>query len=218
MSTTTDDLEPTVRKRTQKIRALVEDAELVAANRRHLVDTTTNLLRKKGYHNTSTRDIAQAAGMSVGAIYQYIQHKEDIMVLILQAVIEVYEERFYPLAETGRPARERLWQAIGSYYRTLDEHHAKTDVLYHQFSALGAQTKKNFAQLEEKVHGIMKSILDQGVAEGDFVPVDTYLVAHNIVSLGHMWALKRGRFRNLLTIDQYIDQQQRYLEKVLIKA
>jgi hypothetical protein len=52
-----------------------------------------------------------------------------------------------------------------------------------------------------------------GVAEGDFMPVDTYLIAHNIVSLGHMWALKRGRFRNLLTIDQYIAEQQRYLEK-----
>jgi TetR/AcrR family transcriptional regulator, cholesterol catabolism regulator len=206
------------RGRKQKIRALVEDPALVTANRRHLVATTTALLRTKGYHNTSTRDIAAAADMSVGAVYQYIQHKEDIMVLILQSVVEIYEERIYPLAAEGRRARERLREAVDRYYRTLDEHHARTNVLYQQFSVLDARTRKSFSLLEDKVHGIMKAILDQGVADGDFAAVNTFLVAHNIVSLGPMWALTRRRFRNVLTIDEYIAEQQRCLDKLLAVA
>ena len=206
------------RRQRRAIRALVEDRDLVASHRRHLVKTTTALLRKKGYHNTSTRDIAAAAGMSVGAVYQYIQHKEDLMLLILQSLVDIYEQRVYPLAEKGERARERLWAAVDHYYRTLDEHHDKADVLYHQFSVLGGETKRRFSAIEEKVHAIMKAILDQGVAEGEFAEVNTFVVAHNIVSLGHMWALKRRRFRNIMSIDQYIAEQQRCLASILSAA
>ena len=205
-----------LRAKVGKIRSLVEDQVLVSRNRLVLIETATRLFRAKGYHNTSTRDIAQKAGMSVGSIYQYILKKEDLIVLILSSVVEIYESRIFSLAHAEGSARQRLWDAVTVYYRTLDEHHAKTDVLYHNFSEFEPATQRFLVELEDRVSGIIRTLLDQGVADGEFAPVNTIFAAHNIVSMGHMWALKRGRFKSVITIDQYIEEQQRHMAETLL--
>jgi AcrR family transcriptional regulator len=205
----------TLSKHVEQIRTLVDDRDLVSSNRHLLADTATRLFRAKGYHKTSTRDIATEAGMSVGAIYQYIRHKEDLVVLILQSFFEIYQKRIGSLVDAPGSATVRLHKVVDIYYRLLDEHHAKTDVLYHNFSGLGAQARNYLVDIEENVTGLMRRLLEQGIAEGAFRPVNTHFLAHNIVSMGHMWALKRRRFRNIMTLDDYIREQQTYLDMAL---
>jgi TetR/AcrR family transcriptional regulator, cholesterol catabolism regulator len=205
-----------IQGKVRKIRTLVEDPDLIANNRRILIETATKLFRVKGFHNTSTRDIAVKAGISVGAIYQYILTKEDLIVLILNSVVEIYEKTIYPLADTDQPVKERLHSAVEIYYRTINAHHEKTDVLYHNFSGFNHNTKNFLAEIEMRVRSIFVKIVEQGIADGSFITVNTVFVAHNIVSMGHMWALKRGRFRNLMTIDDYIFDQLKFLDAILI--
>lgn len=200
----------------KRIRSLVDDPDLVAQNRAILIDTASKLFRANGFHSTSTRDIALHAGFSNGAIYQYILKKEDLIVLILSTVVETYEQKIYPLADSEGSPRDRLWKAVDAYYRTLDEHHAKTDLLYHNFSGFEPSTKSFLNDLEERVTSIFRTILVQGVKDGEFKPVNVVFVAHNIVSMAHMWALKRGRFRDVMSIDEYIAEQRRHLEAVLL--
>jgi AcrR family transcriptional regulator len=197
------------------LRTLVDDPELVATNRKRLVEAATNLFRNKGFHQTSTRDIAIEADMSVGAIYQYIRHKEDLLLLILQSVVEIYEVRVYPLVNGDGTAKARLFKAIDVYYQTLEEHHAKTQVLYHEFSALKNSARKHMNEVEESTSAVIDQILQQGIAAGEFAAVDTLFIAHTIVSLGHMWALKRWRFRNVMSIDEYVKHAQGLLTGIL---
>ncbi len=202
-------------KKIESMRTLVEDDQLVVSNRKHLADIATNLFRKKGYHNTSTRDIAIASGMSVGALYQYIQHKEDLLILILQAFLEAYQSKVYSVVQGEGSPIERLRHFVTTYYETLDQHHAKTDVVYHEFANLRDETKDYFSKIEDEVIDLVKGVIDDGVADGSIDQCNSLFIAHNIISMGHMWALKRRRFRNVMTVDQYIDEQMGYLKKVL---
>ena len=43
-----------------------------------------NLICKNGYYNTNTAEIAKAAGVSTGIIYQYFKDKYDILILGLE--------------------------------------------------------------------------------------------------------------------------------------
>lgn len=205
-----------IQGKVKKIRTLVEDPDLIANNRRMLIETATKLFRVKGFHSTSTRDIAVKAGISVGAIYQYILTKEDLIVLILNSVVEIYEKTIYPLADTDQSVRERLRSAVDIYYRTINAHHEKTDVLYHNFSGFNHNTKSFLAEIEMRIRLIFEKIIDQGITDGSFARVNSVFIAHNIVSMAHMWALKRGRFRNVMTIDDYISEQLVLLDAVLL--
>ena len=46
----------------------------------HIIETGIELMTEKGYHHTTTDDIAAAAGVSTGIIYRYFKDKHDILI------------------------------------------------------------------------------------------------------------------------------------------
>jgi AcrR family transcriptional regulator len=47
--------------------------------RRHILDTALRLFREQGFEQTTIRDVAKAAGLSLGAAYYYFTSKEAIV-------------------------------------------------------------------------------------------------------------------------------------------
>lgn len=53
-----------------------------------------NLICEKGYHNTNTAEIAKAAGVSTGIVYQYFNDKRDIF---LQGIEQYAKTLMFPI-------------------------------------------------------------------------------------------------------------------------
>lgn len=68
--------------------------------RQEIFDIATRLFSDKGYGRTSTKDIADAAGILKGSLYAHVESKEDILL----AVVEDIHARF----DANRAACERL--------------------------------------------------------------------------------------------------------------
>jgi len=47
----------------------VKNQALVTQRRRQIVDAAVNLFIENGFHKTTTRQIAKAAGISIGSLY-----------------------------------------------------------------------------------------------------------------------------------------------------
>lgn len=58
-----------------------------AERRTQILDAATHLFAQKGFHATTTRDIADAADLSEGTIYNYFGNKELIFVALLEKLI-----------------------------------------------------------------------------------------------------------------------------------
>jgi AcrR family transcriptional regulator len=67
--------------------------------RRHLIDTAENLLAQRQVASITTREIARAAGVSDGVLYNYFADKHE---LIIAALIRRYE-RVLSTFDTGLP-------------------------------------------------------------------------------------------------------------------
>jgi AcrR family transcriptional regulator len=57
--------------------------EKSAETRTHIVESAYRLFIDKGYNATSLRDISQQAGVTVGAVYNHFDTKEDIWVAVI---------------------------------------------------------------------------------------------------------------------------------------
>ena len=69
---------------------------------------------EKGYKDASMREIASRSGITVSNIYHYFKSKDELAIQVTSHVDDAYSEleEAY-LADTARPAREKLLDFVG---------------------------------------------------------------------------------------------------------
>ncbi|HSM89373.1 MAG TPA: helix-turn-helix domain-containing protein, partial [Desulfobacterales bacterium] len=78
--------------RTATIPTQVKDPDLVERRRRQIADAAVRLFIERGFHKTTTRQIARAAGISIGSLYEYFNCKEDILYLVCDFIHSEMEQ------------------------------------------------------------------------------------------------------------------------------
>jgi AcrR family transcriptional regulator len=87
--------------------------------RRRILDTALALFRERGFEETTIRDIAGSAGLSLGAAYYYFKSKEAIVGAYYDYVQEEHLLRSREAFSHGESLRDRLRAAL----------HAKIDIM-----------------------------------------------------------------------------------------
>lgn len=63
--------------------------QLVQARRAQIIDAAARVFAEKGFHRATTREIASAAGVSEGTIYNYFDSKADLLIGIMACLAEL---------------------------------------------------------------------------------------------------------------------------------
>ncbi|MBT2479972.1 helix-turn-helix domain-containing protein [Streptomyces sp. ISL-94] len=83
--------------------------------REELLYAAAELFTVNGYAATTTRAVAERAGMRQATMYHYVAGKEELLAELLESTVApslVLGRRL--LADTGRPAARRLWELCRS--------------------------------------------------------------------------------------------------------
>lgn len=188
----------------------VKDSELVGRRRREIVDAAVTLFIEKGFHKTTTREIARAAGFSIGTLYEYVASKEDVLYLVCEAIHQKVEERLKEGISAGGSGARALQTAIDLYFQVCDEMADYILLIYQETASLPAESMRYVLANEERITAIFRDMLDRGVADYSLKPLDrgeVTLMAHNIAVLGHMWAFRRWSLARNFTLEQYSSLQ-----------
>jgi AcrR family transcriptional regulator len=89
------------------------------ATRRQILDTALALFRERGFEETTLRDIARSAGLSLGAAYYYFRSKEAIVGAYYDYVQDEHMARAHTAFAAHRDLRSRLRAAL----------HTKLDIM-----------------------------------------------------------------------------------------
>ncbi len=74
------------------VAANIKDRQLVRDRRRQLVEAALAVFLRKGYHDTTVREIGREAGFTQGTIYNYVRSKGDILYLVCDEVVRAYQD------------------------------------------------------------------------------------------------------------------------------
>lgn len=111
-----------------------QNRERRAATRAALITTAMDLFVGNGYTHTTTREIAEAAGISVGLMYHYFPSKEALLQAVLDHSLLPLEKAFTDVfAETEPPAR------LGRLLDTIFSLLARDTAFWSLFYALRTQ-------------------------------------------------------------------------------
>lgn len=188
------------------VKSKVTDSNLVGWRRAQFIEAAIELFGRHGYHATKMRDIAEKAGVSIGLIYQYVEDKEDVLFLALIEVLDSYlREIPAAIAEETEPLA-RFRRAVHAYCSVNDTNVDATVLAYRETKSLVKARRNIIKQKELETNELMASVVRDCVDTGQFEAVDIELFVYQIVMFSHAWALKAWHFRDLMTVNEYVER------------
>lgn len=199
--------------REQHVVSSIKDSNLVEMRRNQIIKSAITLFKQKGFHRTTTREIAKEAGFSIGTLYEYIRTKEDVLILVYESINDQVYEHLEALTEKRAPSLEHLVTIVDSYYRFVDEMQDEVLILYQETKALDKYAAKEVFDKERKQVLMLRNYILTAASE-NITEDEADILANNIFIHGHMWGFRRWMLQKNYTIDQYIHMQ----TKLLLRA
>jgi TetR/AcrR family transcriptional regulator, cholesterol catabolism regulator len=203
----------------REVIASVKDEKLVKKRRNQMIKGAISLFKQKGFHQTTTREIAKASGFSIGTLYEYIRKKEDILYLVCDRIYDEVRERMEKDIGTHHGTVESFKLAIARYFKVIDDLQDEVLVMYQEVKSLSKESLPYVLNKEIQMVGMFENILQTCVNNGVFqlTEEEIKLFAHDIFVLGQMWAFRRWVLKKMYTLDEYIELQTELLLKGIMK-
>ncbi|MEU2390103.1 TetR/AcrR family transcriptional regulator [Streptomyces sp. NPDC007369] len=163
---------------------------------RRLLIAAVEAFAERGYHATTTRDIAGRAGMSPAALYIHYKTKEEL----LHRISRIGHDKALDILETAAAgpgsAADRLGAAVRSFVLWHAAHHTTARVVQYELEALAPEHRSEIVALRRQSDAVVRRILTDGVKAGEFqvpdVPGTTLAVLSLCIDVAR-WFSAAGR-------------------------
>jgi AcrR family transcriptional regulator len=201
-----------VLRRKRKLTSQVTDEKRLVEGKERIAAAAASLFLDGGYHNTSVREIAQKAGLSVGSVFNYFTSKEEILFFLFsrnqertEATLRDQQAEFERLKEEGVDPKELLWLAYESYVRLVGELRRYTVLGYQELKSLTVAERRRLLEGEERIQHFIEEVIAYGADKGVFPPGDIDLKAHCLLVLAQSWAVRHWALKRFAKIDDYLN-------------
>jgi AcrR family transcriptional regulator len=155
-----------------------------AARIEQILDAAVRLFAEKGFHRTTTRDIAEAADVAEGTLYNYFANKDDLLFGIMQRLTESMTfEAMHTEAPPTAETREHFITLLQTY---RDFQYQNATILQALLSEILANTElrqRYYQQLLEPSILALEKDLAKHSQLGQIRPMDIPATARVLTSI-----------------------------------
>ncbi|WHY00603.1 TetR/AcrR family transcriptional regulator [Neobacillus sp. DY30] len=197
----------------REVQASVKDERLVKRRRDQMIKGAVSLFKEKGFHRTTTREIAKAAGFSIGTLYEYIRSKEDVLYLVCDSIYDHVSERLQEDLEHKQGTLDSLKHGIANYFRVIDEMQEEILVMYQEAKSLTKDALPYVLKKENEMAAMFEKLITLCVENGELHLEEKQIkiLSQTIIVEGQMWSFRRWTLQKLFTLEEYIEMQTEYL-------
>lgn len=188
-------------------------AKIDPAKRLRILDTATKVFAEKGFVGANINIIAREAGVSIGAMYNYFDTKEDLFLTVVDHLHDFLEQGLVSTVNE----EEGFYAAIETMVRAAVEgavtHREKTN-LYLNTTAEHIEGLSE--RLSRKMEGVTirfyRSLAERAVASGELAPgtditMLSFIIDNQIVALQRAYATRYHEARMKLFLDGETDPE-----------
>ncbi|KOS69000.1 hypothetical protein AEA09_10895 [Lysinibacillus contaminans] len=184
----------------------VKNPKRVEERRAEIINAAVMIFSEKGYHATTTKEIAEASGMNVGTMFQYVKTKQDILYLVCCHIHSLIEEALYAVTSENSTPMKAIEKDITALFEIVDQVSDNVVLMYQETASLDKEARRSFLQREQRLCNHLEKQIQRGINSGVFkvsqesVP----LIAEDILVQSQMWAFRRWSLSKKFTLEQYI--------------
>ena len=159
------------------------DSSRADLTRMRLLEAAVASFAERGFHGTTTRNIAAASGMSPAAVYVHHKSKEELLYLISKAG----HERILELVRTAFATETKPDRQLAAMMRTFASDHAQAHtrarVVNYELAALNESHFNEIRRVRRAISAEVRSLVQRGVDAGVFDTPDVNMAATALLSL-----------------------------------
>lgn len=198
----------------KKVPTSIKDQQLIEKRRNQMIKGAVNLFKEKGFHRTTTREIAKASGFSIGTLYEYIRTKEDVLFLVCDSIYERVKERMEQAIDMEKQSISSLKNAVRSYFQLIDDMQDEVIVMYQEVKSLPRDAQEYVMQKEKDMVHMLERVIQNSLPY-DLSDKEIALIANNIFVQGQMWSFRRWILQKDFTLEEYMEKQLSLLFQML---
>ena len=151
--------------------------------RRHeIFHQVVNIFSKKGFHETSMREIADAAGLGKSTLYDYFKTKDEILIYFFEDQLRDMTQEAQKIALQNLSADKRLRQITEKYLESLQANKSLFLKLMQESQRLKLESQKQVQAKRYAYQDLIRALIDEGIREGVFRKVNSLLAARLLIS------------------------------------
>ena len=151
--------------------------------RKEIFDASMHLFLEKGFHETSMREVARAAGVGKSTLYDYFRSKDEILVFYFEDEIVKLTRRAQEIMGQDHGVTRKLKKIMRMHMKYLIENK-------HTFLKLSVESQRlsleSQGQIQAKRHAyqdMIRTLIQEGIRTEELRPVNPLLAARSVFNL-----------------------------------
>ncbi len=146
--------------------------------RERILEAAIRVFSRKGYHDTRVDEIVDESQTSKGAVYFHFPSKEQIFLALVDEFAGLLEKKLLETIQSEGDGVRGVDAALRVGLETFAKYRSLAKIFLIQAVGLGAAFEEKRLQILDRLADVIRSYLDQAVAEGDIPPIDTRITAY----------------------------------------
>ena len=143
---------------------------------------------EKGFHGSSTRDIAERLGIKQGSLYYYFKSKEEALGEVCLFGIEDYVDHMKVIAASDQSFESKLMATITSHLSSYRERNEALKVYNDERLYLPEERRKKLKALGSRYRQQLEGIFEEGVQSGALrESLDCHFAAQAVIGICNAW-------------------------------
>lgn len=152
--------------------------------RRHeIFASSVSLFIKKGFHETSMREIAEFAGMGKSSLYDYFKTKDEILLWEVEDELFDLTMAARQIVDQPIPAIKRLRKVMQLHLDLLISKKEFYLKLTFEVQRLAIESQQRIQDKRHAYQDMIGQLIDEGIREGSFRQVDSLLVTRTLITI-----------------------------------
>jgi AcrR family transcriptional regulator len=149
---------------------------------------------EKGYHGSSTGDIAEHMGIKQGSLYYYFKSKEDALTEVCLYGMHDYVERMGSIAASDQSFDAKLTATVTSHITKYREKNEALRVYNAERLYLPESKRTKLKELGTGYRRQLEGIFEEGIQSGAIrASIDCRFAAHAVIGMCNAWGEFIGR-------------------------
>lgn len=133
-----------------------------------LMEAAADAFSAKGFHATTTRDIASHAGLSPAGVYVHFASKEELLFALSERGHVAARDMLVTAAREARSPAEALAAILDTFSRWHAEHYRVGRIVQYEFGHLTPEHREVVLDLRKQIDAVVRDVLADGVRTGAF--------------------------------------------------